>query len=68
MTPDPIRGSAKILDFRPRTRSGAAPLPGRTAEIAQLRVSKPIYAVAAVDIDSWYHAEAVADAQPAGKH
>lgn len=65
MFPTPIRGSAKILDFRPRSRAGSSALKGRPAEIVRLPSPAPVYAV--LDIDGWYHAEAMMDAQRGGK-
>lgn len=64
MFPTPIQGSAKILDFRPRSRVGSAALKGAPAAIVRLQAPAPVQTI--LDIDGWYHAEAM-DAQRGGK-
>lgn len=66
-----LHGSATILQF-PIRPAGPSAVRANPAEIAYLNVNVPepvpFEAWPVVDAGAWYHAEAMLDAQNAGKH
>lgn len=63
MTDNYKQGSARIYEFRPRSRTGSTSKPERAGAVVQLAARR----APRVDFDAWYHQEALIEAEAATK-